>query len=349
METRASSARSKTPSPDPLILRYRRTSGATQTKAEESTPQRARGQPAAPIPDTWLEIAVEVAGIDSETAADLLRQACAGSVAIEPGHRLDRTIDAYVVDGDAPAVVRGYIPAGEDYPRIRRSLQVALKMAPLQTPPKWRRVKRLREASWRDAWKKHFGVQRIGRALVVRPSWVEYRPKGGETVIQIDPGMAFGTGQHPTTAMCLRALEGLVRPGVSVLDLGSGSGILGIAAARLGAARVLALDIDPQAVKATRENARINGVATVLQAREGPLEAARKATFDIIVANVSGLTLERLAPALAGSLKTGGMLIASGFLEDAVDGLSRAFAAAGFAVERVVEDGVWRAIVAHKA
>jgi len=298
--------------------------------------------------DTWLEIAVEVAGIDSETAADLLRQACSGGVAIEPGHRLDPATDAYVVDGDAPALVRGYIPADEDYPRIRRSLQVALKMAPLQSPARWRRVRRLREASWRDAWKKHFGVQRIGRALVIRPSWVDYKLKSGERVIQIDPGMAFGTGQHPTTAMCLRALEELVRPGTSLLDLGSGSGILGIAAARLGAARVLALDIDPQAVKATRENARINAVTMVLVAREGPLEAARNAMFDIIVANISGLTLERLAPDLAGSLKSGGMLVASGFLEDAVDGLVRAFAAAGFAVERVVEDGVWRAIVARR-
>jgi ribosomal protein L11 methyltransferase len=112
-------------------------------------------------------------------------------------------------------------------------------------------------------------VQRIGRALVVRPSWVDYRLKGGETVIQIDPGMAFGTGQHPTTAMCLRALEDLVRPGSSVLDLGSGSGILSIAAAKLGAARVLALDIDAQAVKATGENAGINGVLGVVDVREG--------------------------------------------------------------------------------
>ena len=298
-------------------------------------------------PDAWLEVAVEVAGIDSETAADLLRQACSGGVAIEPGHRLDPAIDAYVVDGDAPALVRGYIPASEDYQRIRNALQVALKMAPLQSPPKWRRVRRLREASWRDAWKKHFGVQRIGRALVVRPSWVDYKIKDGETVIEIDPGMAFGTGQHPTTALCLRALEELVRPGASVLDLGSGSGILGIAAARLGAARVLALDTDPQAVKATRENAQINGVLGVIEVREGPLNADEGTRFDVIVANISGLTLERLAPDLARSLKPQGVLIASGFLEDAVERLRRAFKTAGLLVERVADEGVWRAIVAR--
>jgi ribosomal protein L11 methyltransferase len=299
-------------------------------------------------PDAWLEVAVEVAGIDAELAADLFRQACSGGVAIEPGHRLDPEIDAYVVDGDAPALVRGYIPASEDYGRLRRSLQVALKMAPLQSPPKWRRVRRIREASWRDAWKKHFGVQRIGRALIVRPSWVDYKLKGGETVIQIDPGMAFGTGQHPTTAMCLSALEELVRPGVSVLDVGSGSGILSIAAARLGAARVLALDIDPQAVKATLENALINGVSPIVEPSEGPLDPAGAETFDVIVANISGLTLTRLSPDLARSLNTGGLLIASGFLEDAVEGLRHAFEAAGLRVERVLDEGVWRAILARQ-
>lgn len=299
-------------------------------------------------PDAWFEIAVEVAGIDSETVADLLRQACSGGVAVEPGHRLDPSIDAYVVDGDAPALVRGYLPANEDSARIRRSLQVALKLAPLQSPPKWRRVRRLRESSWRDAWKKHFGVQRIGRALVVRPSWVDYRLKGGETVIQIDPGMAFGTGQHPTTAMCLRLLEELVQPGQSVLDLGSGSGILGIAAAKLGAARVLALDTDPQAVKATTENAALNAVGGPLEAREGTLESAGGEAFGTVVANISGLTLERLAPQLAESLEPGALLIASGFLEYAVDGLRGAFEEAGLRVKRVLEDGVWRAILARR-
>lgn len=177
---------------------------------------------------------------------------------------------------------------------------------------------------------------------------MDYKLRGGETVIQVDPGMAFGTGQHPTTAMCLRLLEELARPGVSVLDLGSGSGILGIAAARLGAARVLALDIDPQAVKATGENAAINGVTTIIEPREGPLEAAGGETFDMIVANISGLTLERLAGDLAASLNAGGLLIASGFLEDAVEGLRRAFEGAGLRVERVLEEGVWRAIVARR-
>jgi ribosomal protein L11 methyltransferase len=298
-------------------------------------------------PESWLEISVEVAGIDAETAADIFRQACAGGAVIEPAHRLDAENDVYVVDGDAPAVVRGYVPAGEDDERIVRSVRLALQAAPLVSPPRWRRRRRLREESWRDAWKKHFGVQRIGPSLVVRPSWVEYKLRAGETVIQIDPGMAFGTGQHPTTAMCLRAIEEHLEPGASVLDLGCGSGILGIAAAKLGASRVLALDLDPLAVKATRENAASNKVR-VIEAREGSLDRT-VGPHDVIAANISWLALERLSPELSAALAPGGTLVASGFLEDAVASLSSAFEAAGLVIGPVVEEGVWRAIIAHKS
>jgi len=292
----------------------------------------------------WLEIAVEVAGIDADLAADLLRQACPGGVAIQSASRFDHDSDSYVADGDAPALVCGYLPSGEDSERIRRSLRLAMRAAPLERPPRWRRVRRLREESWRDSWKKHFGIQRHGRALVVKPSWTHYRLKGGDIVIEIDPGMAFGTGQHPTTAMCLRALEDQVRTGASVLDLGCGSGILAIAAAKLGARRVLALDVDPNAVRAARENAAANAVADVIEVREGTLEAEGR-PFDVIVANISGLTLERLAVPLARSLAPGGSLITSGFLDDAVAALSCTFEGVGLRVS-VVRDGVWRAIIA---
>ncbi len=293
---------------------------------------------------SWLEIAVEVAGIDAELAADVLRQACPGGVAIEPAVQ-----PAGEADGDAPALVKGYLPAGPEAARLRRSLRIALRVAPLQQPPRWRRPRRVRERDWRDSWKRYFRPQRIGRALVVKPSWAAYRLRRGDTVIEIDPGMAFGTGQHPTTAMCLRALEDLVRPGVSVLDVGTGSGILAIAAAKLGAARVLALDIDPLAVAAARQNAAANGVAGAVEARERTLdETASAGAYDLIAANISGLTIERLAPAFARSLAPGGVLVASGFLDDSVDALSAALRVAGLDVERALAEGVWRAVIARR-
>ena len=296
----------------------------------------------------WLEIAAEVAGIDAETVADAFRQHCPGGVAIEPSVRPRG--NGYVVDGDAPALVKGYLPPGEDSVRVRRSLRLALRFAPLERPPRWRRARRLPEERWRGSWKRYFRPRRIGRRLLVKPSWARYRTRMGDTVIEIDPGMAFGTGQHPTTAMCLRALEGRVRRGDDVLDVGTGSGILAVAAAKLGAGRVLALDIDPQAVKAARENAAANGVGDAVEVREGTLpESMAGERFDIIVANISGLTLERLAASLAGALRDGGALIVSGFLEDAVAGLGRVFAAAGLRVDSVEADGVWRAMVAGKS
>ena len=295
---------------------------------------------------TWLEIAVEVAAIDTDVAADILRQACPGGVAIQSASRYELDSDSYVADGDALALVCGYLPAGQDSERLRRSLRLAMRAAPLERPPRWRRVRRLREESWSDSWKKHFGVQRHGRALVVKPSWTRYRLKGGDIVIEIDPGMAFGTGQHPTTAMCLRALEEQLLKGADVLDLGCGSGILAIAAAKLGATHVLALDLDPNAVRATRENAAANGVADVVGVREGTLEGGG-GPFDVIVANISGLTLERLAADLARSLGPGGSLITSGFLDDAVVGLSNAFEETGLTIVKVIDDGVWRAIIAR--
>jgi len=289
-----------------------------------------------------------VAGIDAETVADAFRQRCPGGVAIEPTVRPQG--DGYVVDGDAPALVKGYLPPGAGSVRVRRSLRLALRFAPLECPPRWRRARRLPEERWRDSWKRYFRPRRIGRRLLVRPSWATYRARAGDTVIEIDPGMAFGTGQHPTTTMCLRALEEHLRRGDEVLDLGTGSGILAVAAAKLGARRVLALDIDPQAVKAARENAAANGVGDVVEVREGTLpESMAGERFDLIVANISGLTLERLAASLAGTLRDGGALIVSGFLEDAVAGLGRVFAVAGLRVDGVEAEGVWRAMMAGKS
>jgi ribosomal protein L11 methyltransferase len=304
--------------------------------------------PPSPQAADWLEIAVEVAGIDAETVADAFRQHCSGGVAIEPSVRCEGGVCA--VDGDAPALVKGYLPPGADSIRVRRSLRIALRFAPLEKPLRWRRARRLPEERWRDSWKRYFQPQRIGQRLLVKPSWAKYEVGAGDAVIEIDPGMAFGTGHHPTTAMCLRALERRVRPSDPVLDLGTGSGILAIAAARLGARRVLALDVDPEAVKAARENVAANGVRATVEVREGTMpDGAGEERFDIIVANISSLTIERLAASLTDTLSDGGTLVVSGFLEDATGEIRLAFSQAGLEVQHVEAEGVWRAITAVRA
>jgi ribosomal protein L11 methyltransferase len=298
----------------------------------------------------WLEIVVEVAGIDAETIADIFRQACEGGAAIQPSSRLDRDTDTYVLDGDAPALVKGYLRLGSEADRLQESLRIAVQSAPLVRSAEWRDPVPLPETAWRDEWKKHFGLQRIGRSIVIRPSWVRYEPSDSDVVIEIDPGMAFGTGQHPTTAMCLRALEESDPQGASVLDIGCGSGILSLAAVKLGATHVTAVDIDPQAVAATQANARANDIDTI-DVFEGALDdkAPVEGQFDVIVANISGLAIERLAPTVSKRLASGGRFIASGFLRETVPALRSAIAGAGLTVDRVDEDGVWRAIRARNS
>ena len=201
-------------------------------------------------------------------------------------------------------------------PRTRRRLEEALwhlsQIRPLPEPT----YRRIAEADWAEAWKRHLRILHVGQRIVIRPSWLDYDPQEGEVVIVLDPGMAFGTGLHPTTQMCLMALEEHVRPGMSLLDLGTGSGILAIAGAKLGASRVLALDTDPQAVEVARENVRRNGVMGQVIVMEGSLDQA-DGRFDVVAVNIlAKVIVEMLAQGLAARLMPEGRLILAGLIAD---------------------------------
>lgn len=303
----------------------------------------------------WTEITLETDPADAELVADLLRQHCSGGVAVEyrgsfpEGAGWAATPEGDIAASARRALVRAYLPSDEATPQHRRSLRLALRFAPLRRPPRWLRPRRLREEDWQRSWQRHLRARRIGRVLV-NHSWDRREARAGDIVIEIDPGLAFGTGEHPTTAMCLRALQRAVRPGDRALDLGTGTGILAIAAAKLGAAPVLALDIDPQAVRAAGENARRNGVAERVCARLGTLtpEVAGEGPFQVIAVNIDGLTLERLAPLLARALAPGGRLVASGFLQESADALAQALSRHGLRTLERLEDPPWAALLAVK-
>ena len=279
----------------------------------------------------WLELSVEAAPDAEEAVADVLRRYVYGGVTIE--------------GAAASVVVKGYLPSDGDLTRRRRALRRKLAALPL---PSAVRSRWLNEEDWAHAWKEFFPVLRVSSRLVVCPTWRSYRPREGEAVIRLDPGMAFGTGQHPTTLMCLRALEELLRPGVDVLDLGTGSGILALAAARLGATSVLALDIDPQAAAVARENVRLNGLEAVVQVAEGGLDEALRAAFDLAMANISAPVIVEMASALAAVLRPGGLLIVAGFSVESADRVSSGLARTGLMVERALADGDWRALIARR-
>ncbi len=282
-------------------------------------------------PARWLELSVEAAPDAEEAVTDVLRRHVHGGVSIEPG--------------EASVVVKGYLPADGDLARRRRALrrQLAALVSPSALRSRW-----LSEEDWAHVWKEFFPVLRVSSRLVICPTWRSYRPRPGEAVIRLDPGMAFGTGQHPTTLLCLRALEDLLRPGMDVLDLGTGSGILALAAASLGAASVLALDIDPQAAAVARENVRLNGLEAVVRVEEGGLAEAPTAAFDLAMANISAAVIVEGAPALAGVLRPAGVLVVAGFSAQSADQVSGALAHTGLAVERALADGDWRGLVARR-
>ncbi|HET6339378.1 MAG TPA: 50S ribosomal protein L11 methyltransferase [Polyangiales bacterium] len=195
---------------------------------------------------------------------------------------------------------------------------------------------------WRDGWRAYWKPMRVGERLVVVPSWERYEPLERDIVLALDPGQAFGTGTHETTQLLLGELERRVEPGVEVLDVGCGSGILAIAALKLGAARATALDNDPLAVEATRENAERNGVAAQLTASDVSVERL-EAQFALVVANIEARVLVPLAAAIAGRVAAGGSLFLSGLLATDVDAVRAAYPA--FRELARPERGDWRALV----
>lgn len=170
------------------------------------------------------------------------------------------------------------------------------------------------DEDWQNAWKAHFTLLKLGQHLVIKPSWIDYTAAPEDVVIELDPGMAFGTGYHPTTYTCLEAIERLRRPGMSVLDVGTGSGILTIAAIKLGAARAVALDIDPQAVRTARQNFRRVGIWRQVALTQGtvPHALAPAGQFDLAVANISARAVRERTPFILPTLKPQGTFIASG-------------------------------------
>jgi ribosomal protein L11 methyltransferase len=196
--------------------------------------------------------------------------------------------------------------------------------------------------AWRDGWREYWKPMRVGERFVIVPSWEQYAPLPNDIVLSLDPGQAFGTGTHETTQLLIAELERRVVPGVEVLDVGCGSGILAIAALRLGAARATAIDTDPLAVDATRENAERNGLVAQLEASGAGVETFARA-YRLVLANIEARVLVPLAAAIAARVAPGGLLLLSGLLATDVDSVRAAYPQ--FRELARPERGDWRALV----
>ena len=261
-------------------------------------------------------------------------------------------------DPSRPAVVRAYLPMADPAARAEAQPAVARAAAALGhlqafglRPIGQLTTRKIQERDWAVAWKRHVPILRVGRRVVIRPSWRRYRAADEEAVVILDPGMAFGTGLHPTTRLCLQGLEAWADEGRlagrDLLDLGCGSGILGLAAIRLGARRVLGLDTDPLAVSATLANARRNRLAGRVRAVQGSLPSPDGAA-ELIAANlVAGLLVE-LAGELADALRPGGRLLAGGIFLDRTAAVATAFEAAGLRILGRRSEGEWLTFEAER-
>jgi ribosomal protein L11 methyltransferase len=313
-------------------------------------PRKLKGAGAART-GKWLELAVEADSEAVEAVSEILARVAPGGTTIEPGFELvDEGLGARI-DPERPATLRAYVPARDAATIERATATVTEALGHLQAfglrPIGELRTRIVDESDWATAWQDHFHVLHLGRRLVIKPSWRRHRRVADQVVIDLDPGMAFGTGLHPTTRLCLQGLEDLAQraPLGRVLDVGCGSGILSIAAVKLGATRALGVDIDPIAVEATVANARHNRVGKRVRAREGSIPSG-EGPFDTVLANLIAGVLMEIAPDLAGELVPGGTLIGSGIFIEREPATRSALEAAGFEITRRLHESDWVALEA---
>jgi ribosomal protein L11 methyltransferase len=287
----------------------------------------------------WIELSVRVDTDGVNEAVAFLERYGQGGASVEEWE-----------NGEKYFMVKAYLPNSRSYKNIRLEITRGLAELDLQDQLAERLLK---PEDWLDSLKRHFSIIEIGERFIIKPSWLlEPLPETTRIVIQLDPGAAFGTGLHATTRLCLLRLEKNLLPGMSLLDLGTGSGILAIAAAKLGATSVLALDIDAVAVKAAGSNARTNDVENTLQIRRGTLSDRRvkehKSFFDLALANITGRAICDMAGGLYQVLKPGGRLVVSGINTRGVDEVLISLAVEDFKIEAVDQDGEWCAVCALK-
>jgi len=311
-------------------------------------------------PGVWVELSV-AADIEAvEAVSEILTRFAPGGTSVEPGFGLTDEGLGAVVDPTKPAIVRAYLPA-RDPAQVEAAIGAArIALGHLQAfglrPIGELQTRLVREEDWAETWKSHFPVLRIGRRMVIRPTWRRHRALPDDVVLSLDPGMAFGTGLHPTTRLCLAALETLAEEGLlargrarngaaRVIDVGCGSGILAIAAGKLGAGEMLGVDTDPIAVESTIANARLNGQSRRLRVRQGSAPSG-EGPFDIVLANLIASLLVLLARSLRHELAPGGHILASGIFRDREGDVRAAFEAADLTVARRWAEEDWVALEA---
>jgi ribosomal protein L11 methyltransferase len=307
--------------------------------------------------NSWLEVSMVVNGELAEAVAEVLARFAPNGVVIE-STQVTAEMDDSQGRTIGPLRVAGYLAVDEELEEKRNRLEEALWFLGRIQPLPEASFRVVEEADWAEAWKVHYRPIAIGRDLVIVPAWLE-NPEPGRTAIRIDPGMAFGTGTHPTTQLCLELIEEftpfLLSPskvGEEVIDVGCGSGILAIAALNLGARAALGVDVDVEAVRASRENARLNGVEGRFELGVGSVAEVRAGNFSItkaglVLANILAPVLVKLLDEGLGEIvNEGGWLVLSGILDEQAYLVEDALAKNGLRLINKRQIGQWVALAA---
>lgn len=305
----------------------------------------------------WAEVAVETSHAAADIVAEIYKDAGVGGVVYDDPALVNDCIDSGEYDYSAVeraadtsvVTVKAYLPADDELDDKLRELNerlVAFKnsadgLEKGSCAFSWRPVA---DEDWADNWKAYFHPVRVGERIVIKPTWEDYVAESGDLIVELDPGAAFGTGLHPTTSMCIRALERLVTPDKKIFDVGTGSGVLAITAARLGATDITAMDYDRTAVTIAEENIRQNGCENIIKTGVSDILAGFTGTADIIAANIIADIIIRLFTQLDAHLAPGGVLLASGIITERMDEVVAAAKSHGFALRHTTEEKGWVAL-----
>ena len=306
----------------------------------------------------WAEVSITTSHEATEFIAEIFHDLGASGVVIED----PELVNSYIRSGqwdytDIPeaentevVTVKAYLPVDDELDEKLRSFERevnALSSHNVDKGPGAISCSEIQDEDWAENWKQYFHTEKVGDIIVIKPTWEDYEASPDDVVIELDPGEAFGTGTHPTTAMCIRELETLVKGGLTVFDVGTGSGILSIAAARLGAAKITAVDYDRTALKVAKENIEQNHVADVITLGQSDILKQVEGKADLVIANIIADIIIRLFDELEAHLNPGGSLLASGIIADRIGDVTEAALAHGFTIDKVVETGGWAAMVIH--
>ncbi len=308
----------------------------------------------------WIEMIVHTTTAGTDWVSELLMDHGATGTMIEDRadipdpskpHGIWEIIDPKLLENMPEDVLVHAWFSPEDFPALRTRLDERLsEMASEHTDfgSLTTDIRTVSEDSWAEVWKKYYKPFYAADHLVVKPTWEDFSPAPGDRVIELDPGMAFGSGTHETTGMCIALLEKTIRGGERIIDVGTGSGILAIAAALLGAGHVLAIDIDPDAVRVASENVLHNGVDAIVTVQEGDLLKKVDAVCDICVANIISDIIISFAKPLMEHIVPGGLFLCSGIVRERTEEVRQALLDAGYEILETVHRGEWTAFLSRR-